>query len=66
VVNAVKKAKDMGLITIGFLGKDGGQLSGIVDTALIVPSSDTPSIQEMHILAGHIICDIVETRSIAR
>jgi len=66
VITAVKKAKDMGLSVVGFLGKDGGQLSAIVDSALIVPSTDTPSIQEMHILAGHIICDIVESRSIAR
>jgi D-sedoheptulose 7-phosphate isomerase len=60
IIKAIKKAKDIGIRTIGFLGKDGGKLKNIVDTFLLIPSSDTPRIQEMHILAGHIICEIVE------
>jgi D-sedoheptulose 7-phosphate isomerase len=56
------KAKELGLKTVGFLGKDGGKLKNLVDIPLIIPSSDTPRIQEMHILAGHIICEIVEER----
>ena len=60
VISAIKKAKELGLKTVGLLGKDGGDLKDIVDIDLTIPSSDTPRIQEMHILAGHIICEIVE------
>ncbi|MBU1121185.1 MAG: SIS domain-containing protein [Candidatus Omnitrophota bacterium] len=61
IIRAVKKAKDLGIVTVGFLGKDGGKLKSIVDVSLLIPSFDTGSIQEMHILAGHIICEIVES-----
>ncbi|MCF7907674.1 MAG: D-sedoheptulose 7-phosphate isomerase [Candidatus Omnitrophica bacterium] len=60
VIIAIKKAKEIGAKTIGFLGKDGGDLAKIVDLPLIVSVNDTPRIQEMHLLAGHIICEIVE------
>ncbi len=60
VTSAIKKAGELGLKTIGFSGNDGGELANITDICLTIPSPDTPSIQEMHILAGHIICDIVE------
>ena len=60
VKKALNKAKDLGLKTVGLLGKDGGDLKDIVDTELTVPSFDTPRIQEIHILAGHMICEIVE------
>jgi len=60
VLKAVQKANAMGLKTIGFLGKDGGDLGGLVDVSLVIPVSETAQIQEMHISAGHIICDIVE------
>ena len=60
VIKAVAKAKELGIVTIGFLGNDGGDLKSMVDVSLIIPFSDTPSIQEMHILAGHIVCEIVD------
>ena len=60
VVRALKKAKEKGIKTVGLLGKDGCQIKKLVDVALVIASSDTPRIQEMHILAGHIICEIVE------
>ncbi|MDD4954980.1 MAG: D-sedoheptulose 7-phosphate isomerase [Candidatus Omnitrophica bacterium] len=60
VIKAVNKAKELGLKTIGFLGKHGGKLKNLVDISLLIPTEDTPRIQEMHILAGHIICEIVE------
>jgi D-sedoheptulose 7-phosphate isomerase len=60
VIAGVKKAKEKGAKTVGLLGKDGGKLKEIVEIALIIPSQYTPRIQEMHILAGHIICEIVE------
>ncbi|UCG35615.1 MAG: D-sedoheptulose 7-phosphate isomerase [Candidatus Omnitrophota bacterium] len=60
VIKAIKKAKEKGIKTVGFLGKDGGELKKLVDVALVIASADTPRIQEMHILSGHIICEIVE------
>lgn len=60
VKKALEKASALGLKTVGFLGKDGGDLKDIVDIDITIPSFDTPRIQEIHILAGHIICEIVE------
>jgi D-sedoheptulose 7-phosphate isomerase len=60
VVEAMKMAREKGLYRIGLLGKDGGPLKNFVDTAVVVPSSDTQRIQEGHITIGHILCDIVE------
>ena len=58
--NAFKKAKEKGIITIGFLGKNGGKSRELVDLAIIVPSEDTQRIQEGHITIGHIIFQQVE------
>jgi len=60
VVEGIKKAKQIGAKTIGMTGKDGGKIGEMADISLTVPSSDTPRIQEAHIVMGHIICDIVE------
>lgn len=60
VNNAFTAAKSRGMVTIGFLGKDGGQSKSLVDLAIIVPSSDTQRIQEGHITIGHIIFQEVE------
>lgn len=60
VILAVRKAKEKGAVTIGLLGRDGGKLKPECDHSLVVPSSDTTRIQEMHILIGHILCDLVE------
>jgi D-sedoheptulose 7-phosphate isomerase len=60
IVRALNKAKEMGMKTIAFTGATGGRLKSSVDYCLAVPSSDTPRIQECHILLGHIICEIVE------
>ena len=60
VIVAIEEAKRIGAKTIGFLGKDGGRLKEIVDIPLVIKGPDTARIQEMHILAGHIICEIVE------
>jgi len=61
VVNAVKAAKAIGAKTVGFLGQDGGTLKALVDIDFTIASKDTPRVQEMHILAGHIICEAIET-----
>lgn len=60
VLRAMKKARDIGMHTIGLTGEDGGKLKSICDLTLNVPSRITARIQEMHILAGHIICELVE------
>lgn len=60
VLQAIKQAKDLGVKTIALLGKDGGVIAREVDIALVVPSADTANIQEMHIMIGHILCDLVE------
>ena len=60
VVEAVKQARAMEIGTIGLLGAGGGRVAALVDLALIVPHNDTPRIQEVHIAAGHIICQLIE------
>ena len=60
VLKAVDIAKQMGLKTVGFAGKDGGKLKERVDICFCAPSASTPRIQETHITVAHAICDIVE------
>ncbi len=60
ILSALKLAKDLGCNTLGFSGKDGGKMNEVCDVNLIVPSNDTPRIQEMHILFGHTICQIID------
>ena len=60
VNNAFRKAREKGMVTIGLLGKDGGQSKALVDLAIVVPSEDTQRIQEGHITIGHIIFQEVE------
>jgi D-sedoheptulose 7-phosphate isomerase len=60
VIKAVEVAKEMRMKTVALAGNDGGMLSKIVDISLIVSSTSTPRIQEVHILIGHILCEMVE------
>lgn len=60
IVKAFEMAKSMGVITIGFTGATGGKMKDLSDYIINIPSSDTPRIQESHILVGHIICELVE------
>jgi D-sedoheptulose 7-phosphate isomerase len=60
IISALKLAQEMGCKTIGFTGRDGGSMNDVCDVNLIVPSDNTPRIQEMHILFGHTICQIVD------
>lgn len=64
VVKAFQTAKKMGCKTIGLSGKDGGEFNKLCDLNLLVTSNDTPRIQEMHILIGHTICQLIELDSI--
>ena len=60
VHQAVLDARALGLYTAAFLGGDGGVIADVVDLALIVKSTDTPRIQEVHITAGHALCHLVD------
>jgi len=60
VLKAVAVAKKMGLHTVALTGATGGKLKGAVDYCVCAPSSETPRIQECHILIGHIISELVE------
>lgn len=60
VIEAVKTAKNIGLKSIALTGRDGGELAKIADVSFIVPSDETPRIQESHITIAHIICELVE------
>jgi D-sedoheptulose 7-phosphate isomerase len=60
IINAINAAKEKGMTTIGFTGATGGKMKDACELLLNVPSTDTPRIQESHILVGHIICELVE------
>lgn len=62
VVEAMKMAKEQGMINVAMTGETGGEMKEYADILLNVPSTDTPRIQEVHILLGHIICELVEER----
>jgi len=60
VIKAIKMANKMKITSIGLSGKTGGKMRNLCKYLIKVPSTDTPRIQESHILIGHIICEIVE------
>jgi D-sedoheptulose 7-phosphate isomerase len=60
VTRALLTARGAGLVAAGLAGRDGGDLVGLADPLLIVPSASTPRIQEMHITLGHLLCDALE------
>ena len=64
VEEGIKTAKKKGAITIGLLGGDGGTIKKITDVSIVVPSTNTARIQEVHRVIYHIICDVVESESI--
>lgn len=66
VIRALEAAKKMGLVTIGFTGRDGGSVGMISDYHLNVPSNVTPRVQEVHIVVSHAICELVDWRLFQR
>ncbi len=60
VLAALRQAREDGLVTVGFTGRDGGEMPTLCDYLLRTPSDATPRIQEGHILMGHTICCLVE------
>lgn len=60
VVKALETARHLGLHTLAVTGRDGGTMARLADIALIVPSWETPRIQEVQITIGHVLCDLVD------
>jgi D-sedoheptulose 7-phosphate isomerase len=60
VGRAIIAANEIGVLTVALLGKGGGKIQKIATDSLVVPSETTARIQEVHILVGHILCDIIE------
>lgn len=60
ILRAFQRARQKGMETIAFIGDKREAVEGLADIIISVPSSDTPRIQEMHIMIGHIICELVE------
>lgn len=65
IVRAFEAARTIGLTTVGMTGLTGGSMKPLSDYLLNMPSTDTPRIQESHIMIGHIICQLVEERFFA-
>jgi D-sedoheptulose 7-phosphate isomerase len=60
VLQALEEANARGCITVGFSGREGGAMNELCDLNIVIPSDDTPRIQEMHIMIGHILCQMVD------
>jgi D-sedoheptulose 7-phosphate isomerase len=58
---ALKKARELGAYTFAMTGEAGGKMASLADACLRIPSQETARIQEGHILAGHMLCDCIET-----
>ena len=61
VLAGLRRAKAMGITTVGLTGGSGGQMATLCDICVCVPSSVTARIQEVHLTIGHILCGLVET-----
>jgi D-sedoheptulose 7-phosphate isomerase len=60
VIKAIDSAKKLGIKVITLTGKDGGKMKEMGDVNIVIPSNDTPRIQEMHIMVGHMICALID------
>ena len=60
IVETLRRCREKKIITIGLTGSSGGRMDDLCDICIKVPSDDTPRIQEVHILIGHIICTLIE------
>lgn len=65
VIEALAVARKMGLFTIGLTGATGGRMRDLVDVLIAAPTTETPRIQECHILIGHALCDALEEALVA-
>lgn len=62
IIHGLKKAKAIGALTVGLTGKDIGEMDELCDIILKVDSKKVPRIQEVHILLGHIVCQLIEIK----
>ena len=62
IMSALNTAKNLGIFTISFLGKNGGDCKEVSNLEIIIPSNTTARIQEMHLFIGHTICDLIEEK----
>ncbi len=60
LLRAFEAAQGKAIRTVALVGRDGGAMASMADVAIVVPSMQTPRIQESHILIGHLLCDIIE------
>jgi D-sedoheptulose 7-phosphate isomerase len=60
ILKAIEAAKQKGAWILGFSGKTGGKMAALCDLIFLVPSADTPRIQEVHITIAHILCELIE------
>lgn len=60
LIQALKVAADMGIVRVGLLGGDGGEMAPLCQHVLIVPSKSTPLVQEVQIAAGHMLCKLID------
>jgi len=65
IVKAFEVAREKGIVTVGFTGATGGLMKPLCDYLINIPSTNTPRIQEAHMLLGHIICELVEEKYFA-
>lgn len=61
VIKAVESAKELGMKTLGLLGRDGGKLKSLCDEALVVPYPVTARVQEIHLMIYHFWCEVIDT-----
>jgi D-sedoheptulose 7-phosphate isomerase len=66
IIAALRAARDLGITTIGFTGARGGAMKDFCDVCLFAPADQTPLIQQIHITAAHIVCDLVERSTFSK
>jgi len=66
ILRAIAAAREIGVVTVGFTGKSGGDMAAQCDLCLRAPAQSTSLIQQIHIIAGHVICGLVEERLFPR
>ena len=65
VIAALRAAREIGMTTVGFTGRNPGDMAGLCDFLLQAPSQETAIIQQVHITVGHIVCGLVENAIVA-
>jgi D-sedoheptulose 7-phosphate isomerase len=66
VVRALEVARECGAITVAFTGRNGGNVAKAADYSFKAPDAGTPRVQELHLLAWHGICEVVEAAMVSR